>query len=296
MVKFEKLAHIYKNTENGLKSLSFDANGGDMIAIVGKNGAGKSTFLNLFYGMLVPTEGTITFNSKISYQDIGFCSQKQSIDWYLNVYDNIYLGAILSGLSKFKAKEATSKVMALLDLQDLSKRAPDSLSGGQQQRVQVARALVHNPPILILDEPTVGLDFQHSEKLFQYLSEKCRDEKILTFVSSHDLASLQDFCNKILYIENGRQMFYGDMEDFLQGGYSAKHLVIEFLGELNSGVKNYLTDEKIVFDDNRIYMPYDKNSETNKIIRMILEDVAISSIKNEVVTLRDVFKSLGSDS
>lgn len=217
--------YFYKGTKNGIESVTFKAFESDRIAIVGRNGAGKSTFLNMLSGVTNPVFGTISCHENINYHDLGFSSQKQSIDWYLNVYDNVRLGILLTGANRSSANAATKKIMDIMDLSLLAKRSPDGLSGGQQQRVQVARALVHNPKIMILDEPTAGLDFHYSKKLFDYLYEKCTAEKKVLLVSSHDLMLLEDYCNKILFLEQGKQVFFGDMKEFLAGHATLKDIL-----------------------------------------------------------------------
>ena len=198
LLTLKDVSYFYEGTHNGICDISFEAEKGDLIAVVGKNGAGKTTLLNVLSGIYTPQQGSITCSPKLTYHDLGISPQKQSIDWYLNVRDNIMLGAVLTGLSKKESQTATDSISEILDLADFYTRSPDSLSGGQQQRVQVARALVHNPEIMILDEPTAGLDYRYSHGLFEYLKEKCFDEKKLALVSSHDLGMLEDYCNKIL--------------------------------------------------------------------------------------------------
>ncbi len=215
ILKVQNVEYIYEGTTNGIRNISFEANEGDLIAVVGKNGAGKSTFLNLLSGIYQPQKGEITCLPSLSYHDLGISTQRQSIDWYLTVTDNVMLGAMLAGLKKKEAQAATQNILEKLDLHKFNKRSPDALSGGQQQRIQIARALVHNPKIMILDEPTTGLDYNYSLQLFEYLKQKVQQEQKVVLVSSHDLAMLEEYCNKILYIESGQQIYFGKMEDFL---------------------------------------------------------------------------------
>ena len=127
---------------------------------MGSNGAGKSTFLNTLMGFLSPKEGTIDFNEeKISLRNpmasIGFSSQKMVMDWYLNVWDNVYLGCSLAGMGGNRAKVLTEKALQRVSLTEKAKKGVDELSGGQQQRVQIGRAIVHEPDLYILQQAII---------------------------------------------------------------------------------------------------------------------------------------------
>jgi ABC-type multidrug transport system ATPase subunit len=290
MISFKNLTFHYKKTKNGINNISFDANYGDFIALVGKNGAGKTSFFNIITGISKPTKGSIEVNGHLEYNKIGICTQKQSIDWYLNVYDNIFLGAIFANTKKKYAHKYTENILDLLDLKNLSKRSPDSLSRGQQQRVQVGRALVHNPEFIILDEPTSGLDIKYSTKLFEYLYNKCKKENRLIIVSSHELDMLENYCDKILYIENGHQLFYGNMKDFLNEYTESNKMVINFRGNIKEKEKNELLDLKAYIDENKIYLSEEYNDNLNKIITIILNKADIISINKNKITIKDILK------
>lgn len=282
------VTYFYKGTNNGVENITVDACEGDCVAVVGKNGAGKSTFLNMLSGITTPTRGSIVCSDEITYHNLGFSSQKQSIDWYLNVYDNIRLGILLTGASKKKGDANTKKIMELLDLTSLADRAPDGLSGGQQQRVQVGRALVHDPKIMILDEPTSGLDFYYSKTLFEYLFQKCKEEKKVVFVSSHDLAMLEDYCNKILFLENGKQIFFGSMEKFLTGHVVSKQMTINYSGILGRETEKNLMKNQVSITERTVSFLCDQNVDVNEIINLLLKEVKILEIYSEHITLKDI--------
>lgn len=211
---------VYYDDFCALHDVTFDIQKGDFIALMGSNGAGKSTFLNTLMGFLSPKEGTIDFNEeKISLRNpmasIGFSSQKMVMDWYLNVWDNVYLGCSLAGMGGNRAKVLTEKALQRVSLTEKAKKGVDELSGGQQQRVQIGRAIVHEPDLYILDEPTAGLDPDIAENFFAYLWEEHKKGKTI-IVSSHDLYLLEKYCNKLLYIEKGNVRYWGGLQEFLQ--------------------------------------------------------------------------------
>lgn len=295
MLKCNNATYFYKGTRNGVENISFEAFEGDRIAIVGKNGAGKTTFLNMLSGITTPVSGSISCREDMNYHDLGFSSQKQSIDWYLNVYDNVLLGMLLTGANRRTANMATQRIIQLMDLAEYAKCAPDGLSGGQQQRVQVARALVHEPQIMVLDEPTSGLDFHYSKALFDYLYEKCTKEKKLLLVSSHDLTLLEDYCNKILFFESGKQIFFGDMKEFLAQNIVSKKITIHFSGTLGEEIKKQIISKQITLSDDSVSFFEEQNIDLNAVIDILLQEVKVQEINSEHSTLKDVLSQRGGE-
>ena len=287
-LKLNHVKYLYEGTDAGIQNITFDAHGGDLVAVVGRNGAGKSTLINLLSGVEKPQEGTISCSDDLTYHDLGISPQKQSIDWYLNVFDNINLGVLLTGKDHAECKKATDKIAAVLDLQELYKRNPDSVSGGQQQRIQVARALVHDPEILFLDEPTVGLDYGYSTALFAYLKDKCEHEKKLIFVSSHDLSLLEDYCNKILFLEEGRQVFFGDIHEFLKAHQLVPEYVISYSGSLSEDLQQQLTGQNIIVNGQTLTVRDVDKDVLNALIGSLLNEVSITGIESKKIGLKDI--------
>lgn len=198
-----------------LNKVSFTLNKGDFVALIGANGAGKSTLLNSLYGLLKPTNGTITYNNaylnpKQPAHSIGFSAQRLIIDWYLNVRENVYMGALLFGVKNSEVDKATRDAIELVHLSNKLEAVVESLSGVQQQRVQIARAIVHRPDLYILDEPTTGLDPALAEGFFEFLKEEQNKGKTI-IISSHDMYLLEKYCNKVLFLQNGELVFFEDI-------------------------------------------------------------------------------------
>lgn len=136
------------------------------------------------------------------------------MDWYTNVWDNVYLGSQLAGIDAKTGKLLTEKALDLLSISDLKNKPVDALSGGQQQRVQIARSIVHQPDFYLLDEPTTGLDAETSNRLLSFLKKEAAKGKSV-FVSSHDLHLLEEFCDNLVLIDKGRVLYAGDLKNFL---------------------------------------------------------------------------------
>jgi ABC-type multidrug transport system ATPase subunit len=197
----KKLCKTYSNGKVALNNVSFDLSFGKFVVIMGPNGAGKSTLIHLITKVLKPTSGDVTTNGTKA-NEIAWVSQFTSIDWYLNVLDNVRLGARLGSLSGSNAEEESKKALTLLGLKDKINMYPDELSGGEQKRMQVARALAQNPKILILDEPTTGLDPIASQSLMMKLKQLTL-QNCLIIIASHDLTLMEDFTDTIIVIDQG---------------------------------------------------------------------------------------------
>lgn len=280
MIECKNLRYTYKGTDKGIKDINLKIEKGNMIAIVGRNGAGKSTLLNIIMGLKNAQSGSIICDTDLTYHDVGFCTQKQSIDWYLSVKDNILLGGLLSGMNQTDAKNKTNEIMELMDLSEYSKNLPDGLSGGQQQRLQVARALIHSPEFLILDEPTAGMDYIYSKRLFEYLkNEVGKGGTVL--VSSHDLALLEDYCNKLLFLDTGKQIYYGNMMDFLNNNKVDNMVNIIYSGEFTEESVNKIKSLNCTIEDSQVSMTEGNISSLGEVIQLMNEDVKIEGISIE---------------
>ncbi|MGC4192159.1 MAG: ABC transporter ATP-binding protein [Thermomicrobiales bacterium] len=206
-----------------LRRITLDLPAGSLIALLGPNGAGKSTFIHLLCGAIAPTEGAV--GALPSHVRLGWCSQQQAIDWYLDVWDNVIMGARLAGIGRAESHRLTTRALETVHLTDKARAQTDSLSGGQLQRVQIARALVANPEVLILDEPTVGLDVESAESLLIDLRRRA-DAGALVIVSSHDLGLLERWCDQILLLANGQVVAFEPRDPFMERFAGAETLEI----------------------------------------------------------------------
>src|SRR5699024_9309672 len=182
------------------RNASISLQAGRMVAVLGPNGAGKSTLIHMLAGAIQPSEGEISLADPDDR--IGWSSQRTTIDWYLNARQNVEIGGRMYGLGKREIVARADDLLLRFRLTELATHDVSMLSGGQQQRMQVARTLMSDPQIMLLDEPTAALDVESSEAVLGFISEKTR-EGALALVSSHDLGLLERYCDEVLFILDG---------------------------------------------------------------------------------------------
>lgn len=224
IISIENVSFGY-NKDNILNDIMLSIDEGDFIGIVGCNGSGKSTLLKLLIGQLNPSKGKIKFfNEEISKSNnldkIGYVSQISMSTGasFPATVEEIVMANLYSkiGFMKFPKKEHKEKVkesLKIVNMEDYSKRLIGNLSGGQQQRVMIARALVSDPKILILDEPTTGIDAASEEQLYNLLEKLNKDSKITIIIVSHDFAKITKYTNKIFVVENNSVFLMNDKDE-----------------------------------------------------------------------------------
>ncbi|WP_432632902.1 metal ABC transporter ATP-binding protein [Brachyspira sp.] len=217
IIEFDKIYFGY-TSEYILKNISFSVNEGDFVSIIGSNGAGKSTILKLILGELNQNKGEIKiFGDDIKkfnrWNNIGYLEQNayyKILNFPATVYETVMSNMFYDiGLFKFPNKNHRAKViesLELLGMEKYSNRTISKLSGGQIQRVFLARTLVANPKILILDEPTNGVDRETVEMIYNILSDLNKNKNISIIMVTHDIDMVSKISSKIFCFEEGNLM------------------------------------------------------------------------------------------
>ena len=214
IIRIDHLSKSFRDVK-AVDDLSFRVREGELFAFLGVHGAGKSTTINMLCGQLARDEGEIEIdgerperNTDEIKRKIGVVFQNSVLDSPLTVYDNLQSRAALYGITGKAFRERLSELSGLLDLNGLLKRPVGKLSGGQRRRIDIARALIHNPKILILDEPTTGLDPQTRKKLWSVISALRRERKMTVFLTTHYMEEAAD-ADFVVIIDGGRKAAEG---------------------------------------------------------------------------------------
>ncbi len=222
------------NSTEVLKDISFRLQAGDYVGIVGPNGSGKTTLIKLFLGLLQPNEGTISLfgvqpSAFREWRKVGYLPQRITSfnpHFPAAVREIVALGLLSTkGFPKRVTRDddrAIDKALILLDILDIKNDLIGELSGGQQQRVLIAKAIVSEPELLILDEPTTALDPDAREKFFGTLQSLNEMQRVTIIIITHDIGSIGKYASRLLYLDK-RIVFYGGFDAFCASGDMANY-------------------------------------------------------------------------
>ena len=199
-----------------LKGISFTVEMGDIFGYLGPNGAGKTTTIRILLGLLQANSGKLDIlgqdiNLSETRRKIGFVLDSDGLYENMTAEENLVYYSQIYGLSK--AGERIDKLLSMMDLEDRSKDRVGTYSRGMRQRLALARAMVHNPEVLVLDEPTAGVDPSGQIEMRQLMLDIAHKENKTIFLSSHNLDEVQRICNRIALIDRGEIKLYGELEN-----------------------------------------------------------------------------------
>ncbi len=222
-----------------LDHISFQIDDGEMIGYIGPNGAGKSSTIKVLSGILTPDEGTCTVNGKVPWKnrvsyvkDIGVVfGQRSQLWWDVPVIDSYELLRDIYSIPQTVYEENLDELTNLLNLFELLKTPARQLSLGQRMRCEIAASLLHNPKILFLDEPTIGLDAVSKLAVREFVLKLNQIHKTTVILTTHDMQDIEALTNRILLIGKGRILLDGSPDELRQGGRSMDEAVVQLYRE-----------------------------------------------------------------
>lgn len=223
IVELQDVSVKYPNGVTALEGITFEAYERDLIGVIGPNGSGKSTLLKVILGLIKPNVGTVKLfgepASAKSLRLIGFVPQRAQVEdtnFPSTVFETVLLGRVANaGIMRRLGRvdyEKAWEILKLLDIYDLRDRKIGQLSGGQSQRVFLAKALVGDPRLLVLDEPTSEVDFDSKKEFYNIVATLNRERGTTIILASHEIAIVSKLANRVVCI-NRSQFFCGDITD-----------------------------------------------------------------------------------
>ncbi len=282
-----------KNGEvDALKDFSITIEKGTIHGLLGPNGAGKSTFINILGGLVKKNSGLVSIcginidkNAKLSKFKIGIVPQELNIDPFFSPAELLELQAGLYGVPKRSRK--TDEILENLKLTDQRNAYARTLSGGMRRRLLIGKALVHDPEIIILDEPTAGVDIDIRTSVWDYIKRISKQGKTIC-LTTHYLEEAESLCDNISIINHGKKIIEGSKNELLSI-ISTK--TVSFVLDKNSIIPNELNSFKPVVSNNILKLSYDKNKTNikNIIDVLIKHEINFREINTTEGDLEDVF-------
>jgi ABC-2 type transport system ATP-binding protein len=286
-----------------LDALTLELDTGDIFGFIGPNGAGKSTTMKILAGLLAPTSGSarilgkdIATNGEFVRRSVGYMPDFIGVYEDLKVSEYLEFFASAYGIPRKQRKKVVGDVLELTDLKYKQDAFVDSLSRGMTQRLSLARVLVHDPPILLLDEPASGLDPRARIEIRELLKELRRLGKTI-LVSSHILSELGEFCNKLGIIERGKLLIAGTVEELMLRARQHPVISVQVVGDPQAAIVALKTDPRVDQIDRQqnelLVTLHDPTQHHSFLIeRLVSAGIQIHSIAPHQLKLEDVFLRL----
>lgn len=285
-----KCEHLHKNfgKKEILKDVSLELEKGDILGFIGPNGAGKTTTIKLILGLQSITSGTvkingydITSNFTNAIRNVGAIVENPDLYMYLTGYENLKL---IANLYKEVGKERIDEVVKLVKLENRINDKVSRYSLGMRQRLGIAQAILHKPNLLILDEPTNGLDPEGIKEIRELLKDLAEKEEMAVLISSHNLLELETFCNKICIIKNGKVMETNKIEDVKNIAKSGYIFEIDNTEMIDKMFKNVT-----IVNRNMFKIAVDRDEVPSVIKKLVENDIKIYAVNENKISLEDAF-------
>lgn len=303
-INIQQLHKAYKTGKNdkkiAVKSLDLQVPRGSFFGLLGPNGAGKSTTINIMSGLVHKTSGTVKIcgydidtQEREARQAIGVVPQELVLDTFFTVRQALDIHAGYYGVPKKERR--TDEIIAAMGLEDKADVKPRSLSGGMRRRLLIGKALVHTPQVLVLDEPTAGVDVELRTQLWEYVKDLNRKGTTI-LLTTHYLEEAEALCDEIAIINHGELVAH-DTKDALMSGFDNKCLMVK-----SENLPNILPDTLqhmgwMQEDDHMISINYSPN-ETNiqQVLRSLHKHhIDISDLRTKETELEEIFRHFTSD-
>lgn len=277
--------------KKAVDNISFEIDKPGVFGLLGTNGAGKTTTIRMLLGIINKDKGAISWNGKDvkrKHVNFGYMPEERGVYPKTKIFDQLMYFAELKGMRKSKAEEAIKYWLKKLEIEEYINMPAEKLSKGNQQKVQFVIAVMHDPELIVLDEPFSGLDPINTELLKKIILELVREGKYI-IMSSHQMTSIEEFCTDILILNRGKTILKGNLKS-IKNSYAANKLEIV----VNKNIDKEI--EKLGFDDyenidNRYSIAINSDEKANILFKnlALIEDLNVIKFELKKPSLNDIF-------
>lgn len=289
-----------------VNDISFRVKQGEMVGYIGENGAGKSTTIKMLTGILTPTSGMVSVNGMNPHkerekfvQTIGVVfGQRSQLWWDIAVQESFRLLKKVYKVSDAQYNEHMDHVIKSLDIEPLLDKPVRKLSLGQRMRCELAAALIHNPPLLFLDEPTIGLDVLVKLKIREFLKEINKKYNTTILLTTHDLSDIEALCERVIMLDEGRIIYDGSLRNLKDQWGEGKEIQFQFIEEaqlpdlerLTSGLGvKWSKDEK-----DQIFIAHieDNDDKVSQLISIVVSSYKIKDVNVNEISTEEIIRNI----
>ncbi len=271
--------HLSKRFEHieAVKDVSFHVRKGSTFAFLGTNGAGKSTVIHMIIDLLKPDAGRIKFTDGVLQEMTGVVFQSHRLDEAFTIEENLMMRAKLYGLSKKKAKKSIEELLELTDLADKRNRLYGQCSGGEKRKADIVRALIHHPQMLILDEPTTGLDAGSREEIWSMLQRLQSEQGLTIFLTTHYIEEAEHV-DYVILMHEGKIEVEGTPAD-LRNRYAKTKLTLHTKNsdELKELLHHHQYEVEI--ENSKVYIQINSSKDAIPILQLVEELITDFTIR-----------------
>jgi ABC-2 type transport system ATP-binding protein len=298
-IRIEALSKIYAGGKRALDEVSFDVPRGQIFGLLGPNGAGKSTLINILAGLVVKTGGKVNIwgfdidqHPRNAKRSIGVVPQEIIFDPFFTPRETLEIQAGLYGIPASERK--SDELLAAMHLTDKANAYSRTLSGGMKRRLLVAKAMVHSPPILVLDEPTAGVDVELRRQLWAYV-RKLHTQGVTIVLTTHYLEEAEELCDRIAIIHHGRVIANEPTRELVSKAQE-KAVVVTFDRDISQVPTNACFENITLIDERTLEITYrkDKVNAGQVLASLTAAGLSIVDVSTRDPDLEDVFLSLTS--
>lgn len=293
---------------SAVDNMNFEIEEGEVVGYIGSNGAGKSTTIKMMTGILTPTSGKVEVNGIIPYENrtenamnIGVVfGQRTQLWWDLPLSETFSLLRDIYSVSSEDFKERMKFFNEVLEIDEFMLRPVRTLSSGQRMRADLAASLIHNPKILYLDEPTIGLDVVVKEKVRNAIKQINKKYNTTVILTTHDLEDIEELCDRIIIIDKGVKIYDGSLSEIKEKyGYMTNVSILIKKNELEDkiNINSYFNldnnDLNLSDEDGKINITFNKNKISQmEIIQYFMENYILQDFSVKETSIDDIIKKI----
>ena len=276
--------------KRAVDNISFELNKPGVFGLLGTNGAGKTTTIRMLLGIIKKDSGEITWNGKVVDRksvDFGYLPEERGVYPKTKIYNQLMYFAELKGMKKEEADEAIKNWAKKLKVEEYLDKPAEKLSKGNQQKIQFMTAVIHNPELLVLDEPFSGLDPVNTELLKNIIINLVKEGKYI-IMSAHQMSTIEEFCSDILILNKGKTVIKGNLKE-IKDTYPANRVQIETNENIETDIKKLGFEIENIKNYSYTVKIFDEQKAHELLKELVIKGITINKFEIMKPTLNDIF-------